>query len=439
MTVSAGMLTVIMFGAIFVLMVTGLPIAYSVGAAGMAAALLLWGPQALYITYFGTSSITSSFVLLALPLFIFMGCILQGANFAEDLFHCAYNLLGGIPGGLAVGCVLICLLIAAMVGVSSAATISLGIMAIPPMMARGYDKKLITGTIQAGGALGFLIPPSVSMVSYAFVSGTSLARLFAGGVFPGLMLAIMYIIYILIRCRIQPKLGPPIPKAERATGKEKASSLRGIIIPLCLIFLVLGTIFFGICSPTEAAAVGCLGSLVCAYFKKRLTKKIIWTAMTTTLKLVGMVAWIVVAATCFSKVYNALGASKMIQAFIGNAGINSWVVLICIQLSFFILGMFLDDGAILFVCMPVYIPIVQMLGFDTVWFAILYIVNMQCAFLTPPFGYNLFYIRSVAPPEITLKDIYISVLPYIALQILGLIIIMIFPQIVTWLPTKMFG
>jgi len=432
-------ITLIMFGAMLLLLITGMPIAYALGAVGIGTALLLWGPQALFVTYFAATSLTQSFVLLALPCFIFMGSILQESNFAEDMFNCVYKLMGGIKGGLAIGCVLICVLIAAMVGVSSAATVSLGLMAIPPMLKRGYDKRLITGTIQAGGALGFLIPPSVAMVSYSFISGTPLGRLFAAGVIPGLLLAGLYITYILIRCRISPKMGPSVPVNERPTTKEKIASLKSIIYPVLLILLVLGTIFLGICSPTEAAGVGVVGALAVAGLKHRLNRKMLWNSMKTTFGLVGLIAWIVIAALAFSKVYTALGASRMIQSFIGSVGLSPWLVLLMIQLSFFVLGMFLDDGAILFVTMPVYIPIITTLGFDPTWFAILYIVNMQMAFLTPPFGYNLFYIRSVAPPEITLKDIYVSVIPYVALQGVGLILIMLFPQLCLWLPNLIFG
>lgn len=436
---SALTVTLIMFGASLFLLAFGMPIAYAIGSIGMITALVLWGPEALFVTYFSTSGLLQSFILLALPCFIFMGCILQESNFAEDLFDCIYKWFGGLRGGLAIGCVLVCVLIAAMVGVSSAATVSLGLMAIPPMMKRGYDKRLITGTIQAGGALGFLIPPSICMVGYSFISGTSLARLFAGGVVPGFMLAIMYIIYITVRCQINKDLGPPIPVDQRATRKEKIKSLKGVIIPLLVIFMVLGGIFTGVCSPTEAAGVGVLGAVLAAIIKKRLTWPMFKGSMLTTFRITGMIAWIVIAASVFSKVYTALGASTLIQNVVANAGINPWIVIVFIQLSFFILGMFLDDGAILFITMPVYIPLITSLGFDPVWFAILYVINMQMAYLTPPFGYNLFYIRSVAPPEITLKDIYLSVIPYVCIQATALILIMVFPQIVLWLPDLIFG
>ena len=436
---SAEMVTIFMFGFSVLLLVTGLPICYVVGAVGVGSGLLLWGPQSIDILYFSVTTLTKSFVLSALPSFIFMGAILQEAGFAEDLFDMIYKWMGGIRGGLAMGCVLVCTVMAAMVGVSAAATVALGIMAVPPMLKRGYSKHLITGTIQAGGALGFLIPPSVTMIGYSFISGVSLGRLFAAGVIPGLLLAGLYILYIYIRCSLNKELGPPIPEDSRASWSEKVAALKGVILPVALIALVLGGIFSGFCSPTEAASVGAGGALICGLIKRRVTWKKIYDAMISTLKITGLISWIVIGAIVFSKVYTALGASRMIQQFVGEAGVSPWVVLIIIQLSFFLFGMFLDDGAILFICMPVFIPIIRSVGFDPIWFAALYVVNMQMAFLTPPFGYNLFYMKSVVPPEITLKDIYKSVVPFLGLQAVGLILMMIFPQITLWLPNKIFG
>jgi len=274
---------------------------------------------------------------------------------------------------------------------------------------------------------------------YAFLSGVSVGKLFAGGMLPGLMLATMYITYIGVRCYFQPEMGPPLPPEERTTWKEKIIALRGIVLPVILVVTVLGFIFLGVTSPTEASGVGALGALICAAVHRKLNWGLVKRAGLATLRLSGMIFWITIAAIALGKVYTGLGAPQMVRETMAGLGIGPWGILIMMQLSFFIMGMFLDDIAILFIAMPIYIPVIVGLGFDPLWFAILYIVNMQMAYLTPPYGFNLFYMRGVAPPEITMGDIYRSVIPFVALQALGLAMIMIFPQIVLFLPNLIFG
>lgn len=432
-------ITALMFGSMIFLMAFGVRLVYALGVVGIGFGFWLWGPAALQLPYVATMSVMRSFILAALPLFLFMGFVLQESGVADDLFDTIYKWAGGIRGGLGMGTIAICAIIAAMVGITGAATVSMGIIALPAMRKRNYDKRIAVGLIMAGGALGFLIPPSVMMIMYAFISGVSAGRLFAGGVLPGLMLATMYIIYIGVRCFLQPEIGPAVLPEDRPTWKEKFIALRGIILPALLILTVLGVIFFGIASTTEASAVGAVGALICAAVHRRLTWDLVKRAGITTLKVAGMVIWIIIAAITFSKIYTGLGATQMLQELLGGLMINRWSILIIMQLSFFILGMFLDDAGILFICMPIYIPVIVSLGFDPVWFAILYIVNMQMAYLTPPFGFNLFYMRGVAPPDITMGDIYRSVIPFVALQAVGLVIIMLFPQIALFLPDLIFG
>lgn len=420
-------------------MATGHAIAFILGALGIGFALWLWGPLALDLIYFATTNTMGSFMLSAIPLFLFMGVVLQESGIANDLFDTIHSWAGGLRGGLGIGTVAICAIIAAMVGVTGAATVTMGIIALPAMLKRNYDKKIAVGLIMAGGALGFLIPPSVIMIMYAFISGVSVGRLFAAGIFPGLMLAVMYMIYIGVRCYFQPKMGPALPLEERAPLKTKIISLRGIVLPAILIGGVLGFIFLGVTSPTEASAMGALGAIICAAIHRRLSWALIKNSALTTLRISGMTFWVIIMAVTFGKVYAGLGAAKMIRSIMTGLAIGPWGILIIIQLTFFIFGMFLDDFAILFVIMPIYIPIVTSMGFDPVWFAILYVVNMQMAYLTPPYGFNLFYMRAVAPPEITMADIYRSVIPFVALQMTGLAIIMIFPQIVMFLPNLIFA
>ncbi|PIE14333.1 MAG: TRAP transporter permease DctM/Q [Rhodobacterales bacterium] len=431
-------ITAIMFLSMLLLMALGAPLAWALTIVGVGSAYMLWGPGGLELLVSSTYSAMDNFLLVALPMFIFMGLVLQRSGITDDLFEMIHKLMGGVPGGLGVGTVIICALIAAMAGVSGAATVSLGIIALPAMLKRGYDAKLVTGTIMAGGALGFLIPPSVLMIIYAFLSRDSVGKLFAAGLMPGLMLAGIYIAYVLIRCRINPNLGPPAPLEDRYSGLEKLKSLRHLIAPGLLIATVLGCIIGGVTSPSEASAIGALGSLIIAGLYGRVNRKMMAYVMTTTAKLMGMLMWITIAAVFFSKIYVGLGAGMIVGELIEDFELSPMFVIIAMLATYFVLGMFLDDFAIVFITVPLFVPIVRDLGFDTTWFAVLFILSMQSAYLTPPFGYNLFYMRSVAPPEIRIGDIYKAALPFVALQILGLALVVAFPQIALWLPSVLF-
>ena len=436
---SPAIITVLMFGSVILFMVAGVPISFILGGVGIGFGIWLWGPAAADLIYYSTMDLMYNFIFAAIPLFVFMGLVLQESGVVEALFGTIHRWAGGLRGGLGMGTVAICAVMAAMVGITGAATVTMGIIALPAMLKRGYNKEMAVGLITAGGALGFLIPPSVIMIMYAFVAGVSVGKLFAAGILPGLMLATMYIIYIGIRCYLQPKMGPALPPEDRVSLKKKLISLKGVVLPVILVVLVLGFIFLGITSTTEASALGALGAIICAAVHRRVNWTLMKNSALITLRVTGMTFWIVIAAMTFSKVYAGLGAAEMIRSMMAELGLGAWGILIIIQLSFFIFGMFLDDWAILFVIMPVYIPIVISYGFDPIWFAILYIVNMQMAYLTPPYGFNLFYMRAVVPPEITMADIYRSVIPFVALQLVGLAIIMIFPQIALFVPNLIFG
>lgn len=432
------LITVLMFSTILLLMLSGLPVAFILGSVGIVYAFFLWGPQALNITYFSTMDTMNSYILAAVPLFIFMGLVLQDSGVADDLFDTIHRWAGGIRGGLGMGTIAICAIFAAMVGIAGAATVSMGIIALPAMLKRHYDKKIAVGLIMAGGALGFLIPPSVMMVMYAFLSGASVGKLFAGGIFPGLMLATMYIIYIGVRCYLQPNIGPALSSDERFTLKKKVISLRGLVLPGVLVIVVMGLIFLGVTSPTEASGVGALGALVCAAIHRKLGWNLLKRTMKTSLKINAMCFWIVLAAIAFSKVFIGLGAPAMIQSVVSGLGLGPVSMLILIQLIFFLMGTFLGDITIMFITMPIFIPIALSLGIDLTYFGILFVVNMGIAYITPPYGMNLFYMRAVAPPEVTLGDIYRSVIPFVALQLVGLALLITFPQIIMWLPSLIF-
>jgi tripartite ATP-independent transporter DctM subunit len=431
--------TLLFFGGMMLILVSGLPVVFGLGGLSLVFALWLWGPEALGMSLFGAVAIVRYTLLVCIPLFVFMGMMLFRSGIADDMYTAFQHWLAPVPGSLSAATVGVSTVFAAIVGGVTASTLTLGTIALPLMRKRGYSKSMSIGCIQAGAALGFLIPPSIIAVLYAIIAKESVGMLFAGGLLPGLLLAAMFIGYIVVRCKLQPHLGPPIPKAERPPLVEKVKALRGLIIPGAIILLVTGSIFSGLATPVEASAVGALGSIIAVATKRRLNLKIIKESLTTTLRLTVIICWIFMAALTFGKIYGALGAKELIETVTTALPIGPWGILVMIQLTFFILGFFLDDTAILFITMPIYIPIIKALGFDPIWFGVLYLVNMQMAYLTPPFGYCLFLMKGVAPPDVTMGDIYRSVTPFVIIQGIGLVIIMVFPQIVLWLPSLLFG
>lgn len=431
--------TIGMFGTMFLMLMMGAPLAWSLLTVGLGFAYTLWGAGSIELLTLSSFAALDNFLLVALPMFIFMGLMLERSGITDDLFEMMNKLMGQTPGGLGVGTVIVCALIAAMAGVSGAATVSLGVIALPAMLKRGYDKKLATGTIMAGGALGFLIPPSLLMILYAFLAKESVGKLFAAGLIPGLMLAGIYILYILIRSRITPSLAPALSEEHQVDWRGKVSSLKALILPGALIATVLFCIITGITAPSEASAIGAAGSILCAAIYRTLNLKMLKEVLISTTKLMGMLIWITIAAIFFSKVYIGLDAGFILEELIEDNDVAPIYVIMIMLACYFVLGMFLDDFAIVFITVPLFVPIVESLGFDTIWFAILFIVSMQSAYLTPPFGYNLFYMRSVAPPEVTIYDLYKAAVPFILLQMLGLALLLMFPGIALWLPELLYG
>lgn len=433
------MVTLGMFTTMLVLLLLGAPLTWALLTVGTGSAYFLWGTNGLGMLASSAFAAMDNFLLVALPMFIFMGLMLQRSGITDDLFTMINKLMGSVPGGLGMGTVIVCALIAAMAGVSGAATVSLGIIALPAMLKRGYDKKLCTGTIMAGGALGFLIPPSVMMIVYAFLARESVGKLFAAGLMPGLMLAGIYMVYIFVRARLNPALAPVLANEEQVDFFGKITALKALILPGLLISTVLGFIILGVTSPSEASAVGAAGAILCAAIYRTLNLKILREVLQETTKIVGMLLWITIAAVFFSKIYIGLGAGMLISDLVQDVSLSPYWIIIAMLTTYFVLGMFLDDFAIIFITVPLFVPVVQALGFDTVWFAVLFILSMQTAYLTPPFGYNLFYMRSVAPPSITIYDIYKAAIPFIIMQIIGLALVVAFPQIALWLPEQIFG
>jgi len=432
------LVTIIFFAGLLILMMTGLPIAFVLSALGMLMALCMWGTGAPYMIYLSTISLLNYYTIVALPLFVFMGVVLSKSGVGEDLFEVIHKWMGPINGGLSMGAIVISVIMAAMVGVSGPAIIVLALIALPAMLGRGYDKIMVTGAIQAGGGLGILIPPSSYMILYAIMAGLSLGKLFAAAIFPGLLLAVIFIIYIGIRCLINPKLGPALPINERASWKDKFIALKSLVMPLLLIFLALGIIFLGIAAPTEAAAIAAVGSLICAAVNKKLTWKLIHESCIECMHVSALLGWLLIGVFAYTNVYNGLGAIELIQDIFLKLDVGKWGALLLMQLTWFLLGIFMDEVAMLFITMPVYLPIIKHFGFDPIWFGILYCINAQMALMTPPFGFNIFIMKGIAPKEISLGDIYRSVWPFVALQGLCLVIVMLYPEIALWLPSKIF-
>lgn len=417
------------------LLLTGRHVFLIVGAVGTIAALALWGAGGSNMPFIGVYSFMQWYPLLAIPPFVFMGLTLSKSGVADKLFDAIYIWMGRIKGGLGMGTVGLCSMIAAMSGGVIAATVTAGTIALPAMLKRKYDKLMVTGLVQAGGALGFLIPPSLVFIIYGMIARTSIGHLWLAGILPGALLATMYVIYIGVRCQLQPHLGPAMQRTEKVTWKERGLALRAGISPIILIFVVLGLLFMGVTSIIESAALGAAGALVCAALNRRLNRPVIKEVLDETLKTSSMFLWIFAAAILFSSVFDGLGAVHAVESMLRMVGGGRWGILIVMQLSFLLMGTVLDDTALLLIVAPLYIPLAASLGFDLVWYGVLYTVNMQMAMLTPPFGYALFIMKGIAPKEITLADIYRSVLPFIGIQATCLALVMVFPQIALWLPT----
>ena len=438
-TVDITWVVLLLFLMMFISFAMGVPVAFALGGAGVLVILFAWNPGSLTLVALAAVNKLSGFAFLAIPFFIFMGIVLETAGIADDLFRMMFKWFGQLRGGLAVGTVLICTVFAAMTGVSGAATVTMGVIALPAMLKRNYQKEISIGCIAAGGALGILIPPSITMIIYGLIAPESVGKLFAGGVFAGLTLSALFIAYILIRSRLQPHLAPALPMEERGGWRERFVTLKAVIAPIFLVLAVLGSIFGGITSVSEAGAMGALGSLLCAAIYRRLNWDMLKESCFRTLRLTCMVMWIILGATAFSSFISASGISRVIGDFVLALEVNRWTILVGIQLVLILMGMIMETTGIIMVTVPIFVPIIKALGFDPVWFGVLFVVNTEMAFLTPPFGYNLFYMRAVVPEGITMIDIYRSIIPFVGLQAIGLVLCMFFPAIILWLPSIIFN
>jgi len=440
--VSYELIAVFMFASMMALLLTGQRVFGVIGAVAVIAALPLWGTGGVEIAFAQSIKLMKWYPLLTLPMFIFMGYMLSESRIADDLYRMFHVWFGPVPGGLAIGTILLMVVISAMNGLSVAGMAIGATIALPELLRRGYDKVMITGVVQGGSSLGILIPPSVVLVLYGMIARQPVSQLWLAGVFPGLLMATLFILYIAVRCKLQPHLGPPLPKEERdaITWKERILLMRAGFLPFMIFFLMNGLFLMGITSLVESSAVGALSAMAAAFIKGRLTRKVLEEVVRKTLGISCMFMWIILAALCFGAVFDGLGAVRAIENFfLGQLGLEPWQVLILMQLSFLLMGTFLDDTAMLVIVAPLYVPLVKVLGFDLVWYGILYTITCQIAYMTPPFGYNLFLMRAMAPPEIKLRHIYASVIPFVAVMLLTLVIVMLFPEIALWLPEQFRG
>ena len=450
--VKIGPLTYLMFGSLLVALMMGLPLAFVTGGLGVAFIYLVGDSLMLNIIPSRIFPMMTNSDLAAIPLFIFMAAMLERAGLIEEMFNVVYKWMGGVGGGLAIATILASTILAAMVGVIGAAVVTMGIIALPAMLKRGYDHKIALGSIMAGGTLGILIPPSILAILYAVVAQQSVGELYLGSVIPGILLSSLYVFYVWMRAKLNPKLGPPIPKEERIGLKDKLLLLKDLIAPLILVFLVLGLLFGGIATPVEAAGIGSFGAILVAMKHKVFSVATLRDASVTTAKASAMVLWIMFGASVFVGFYILQGGQDFITESILGTGLPAYGILLLLMVLLVVLGMFLDWVGILLLAVPIFIPIVEALEFPglfglpgvagedvVLWFGVLYLVNMQMSFLSPPFGYALFYIRGVCPPEITMGTIFKSSLVFLAIQAFGLFLCVLFPAITTWLPNLAYG
>ena len=434
-------IALLMFSSMMLLLLTGQRIFAAIGFVAAIFSITLWGTGGIEMPFNASITLLNWYPLLTLPLFVYMGYMLSESGIAGDLYEMFHVWMGSLHGGLAIGTIGLMVAVSAMNGLSVAGMAIGASIAMPELLKRNYDKRMVTGVIQAGSSLGIMVPPSVVLVLYGMIARVPVGQLWLAGVFPGLMLAGLFVLYIAIRTRLQPHLAPPMAQESRDMSlARKLRLLRAGLLPLVIIFSMTGLFLMGVTSLVESAAVGATAATIATAVRGRLSRAVMEETVRKTLSVSCMFMWVILAALSFSAVFDGLGAGQALQGlFIERWDLNPWTVLILMQLSFILMGMFLDDTAMLILVAPLYIPLVITLGFDPVWFGVLYTVTVQIAYMTPPFGYNLFLMKSMAPPEVTLGDIYRSIVPFVIVMIIGLALIMVFPQIALWLPQYHYG
>jgi len=441
---SAEVVTFLMLGGVFALVLTGFPIAFVIGSVAFIVGILIFGPDITYhILYSRFYGLSLNYPYLAVPLFTFMGVILQHSGITKNLYDSLYEALGDLKGGLAIVTVIFGTILATCLGVIAASVTILTLIALEPMISRGYDKSLAAGSIVASGTLGILIPPSIMLVVYGPQAGLSIGQMFMGAIFPGLILSALYIAYIVIRCRINPKLGPSTSSEQitKFSMEKFINLLKSMVPPVVLILAVLGSIFTGIAPPTEAAAMGSLAAILLAIAYRKFSWKLISHACIETLRVSSFVVIIAALSYAFVGVFMSAGSGEVVSNFILSVPGGRWAAFTVIMLIVFLLGMFIEWIGIVFIIVPIFSPIIIKLGFNPLWAGMMVCINLQMAFQTPPMAMSIFVLKGTAPPELglTIGHIIKGVIPFILIIMFTLVICTIFPGIITWLPEKMIG
>jgi len=434
MTMSVELVTIFLFGGLLLLLALGIPVVFALGSVTVILTFLLEGYNGLYTVATTTYREITDPTLITIPLFLLMGNFLIHSGISDRLFQALGYWLSGLRGSIAIVSVGVCIALA-MCGGFGPGILTMGLIAVPAMLKHEYNKYLALGCVMAGGVLGTIIPPSIIMIVFSFVGRVSIGRLFFGGAIPGFICAFLYIIYIAVRCSLQPHLAPRI--SEDISWKMRWNSLQNVILPSLLIVMVLGSIFTGMATPTEAAGVGAMGSFIICLIHRRFTRKVLLDSCLDTLRISGMALWILIAATLFGIFYTTAGAQSLVMQIVERLPVSRWLILGGMQVILLIFGMFMDDYAVITICAPIFMPVAKFLGFDPIWFSIVFLLNMQVAYLTPPFGWSLILMKGVAPAEVSTKDIWQSVPPFVGMQLIVLVLTMIFPQLALWLPGKM--
>jgi len=438
--ISPEILTIAMFIGLLVGIFLGHPLVFVLGGLAVIFGIIGWGPQCfpMFISrIFGT--LMNNYVLIAIPLFIFMALLLDQTGISKGLFKTMQHLTGGLKGGLAVGVVIISAVMGASTGIIGASVVTMSLLSLPVMVKSGYDNKLSTGVIAAGGTLGILIPPSIMLVFMSTQTDISVGTLFAAAMGPGLLLMGLYVLYVVILCFFKPEMGPPLSVEERAAvskGELIVMFFKSFVPPMFLILGVLGSILIGIATPTEAAGVGALLALILVFFYGRFSWKSLYEAVLQCAKTTSMALMIVAGATGFVGVFMGIGGGDVVSEFLLTLGLGKWGTLVVMMAIVFLLGMFIDWLGILLIGLPIFLPIANQLGFDQLWFLIMVAIILQTSFLTPPFGYALFYLKGTAPREVSMGDVYRGIIPFVFIIIIGMILCILFPQIIAWLPAK---
>jgi tripartite ATP-independent transporter DctM subunit len=427
--------SVLMLGATMALLAIGLPFAFTTGLVASVFAIGIAGPAGLTLITSRTYSFMTEFVLASVPMFILMASILERSGVAHDLFNAVHIWAGGIKGGVGVATMFMAVLIGATIGVIGGEVTLLGIVALPQLFRLGYDRKLSIGMICAGGALGSMIPPSIILVFFGLAGNVPIGDLLLASVMPGLLLAGLYAVYILIRCNLNPRMGPIADPKERAMPLvQKLKLMRGLVLPLFIVMAVMGSIYAGLASVTESAALGVLGVIFAVWVRGEFSTSMLLESLNATMATCGTVLWLVFGANALIGVYNLMGGIGFMQRLMQGLDLSPFMTIVVIMVIWVILGSALEWIAIMLLTLPIFLPIIKSLGYDPVWFGILFNLNMQIAYLSPPFGGACFFLKGVAPPDVTMDEIFNSTWPWMVLQLIGLALVMAFPDIALWLP-----